>query len=1465
MPWISYDPVSIAASRRWHYNSTVDGLTTGARATTVFTPLSAGITASINYVMTSPLSFKADKNYYFETIVSNYDNTGSITKNTLRLRLGSYKTSGAYDLDFWQGPVKVIDYLFAPTSAYPVGTDVSTPIGTINLVSEQVLQFFSKPTADFTTERVNTNELNNGYGVATFYAGREFSDKNNNGATSYPNDASFIKEFKISELDFQVQGWAVQKERNFGVDVAEPGVIGWVYDSGTYSWRTWSTQSGVFRNAMGPNTSYSTKASALYGDPDISIVIASQSYSINNFIAKELTNGELFNISFNMIFSTQSGISPMRLYLDNQLPTTYTRAPQRGLLIATFTQSNSYNFYNLNGGQYLYFVGSTVSEIGLAQTGVRVDIGNFSITTGYSETDNNEQFAFQSSVDPYAEPTTLSIIGASSSSSYETVSITNQTVHETNSGPVGAKKMTYTPQNPTRSFGQVAVRGALVRGLDDSVGFPINTGSGFSTVGFFSNVIGTVSNLSQLYAKVGNGRFNAGVWENGVWNSGWRVDENVYEFNDISLSFNLRTENVRWRIQVEGSTYSVSKFEIGDRVSIGNIVAVDINDNRKLLKNYFTIVNKNDTTLIVEVDNAFPVRRIEKDSPNHKILITKNVWLNGGFLNGYFEGIWNDGLFKGYPLITEMYNTHWIDGRFDGGHFYSTKPSYVFDDTYYYNGYVGLTGATAHGLLTGDLITIDKSDKSVNPQYDGDHKITEIVDEYLAVTDILWGDNTTNESGVVTRRTATGLIQNFTFYDNNYSTLTSRETRLLKELWRYGSWIDVNFSDQSTTNINSSRIYNNSSTTNFLQWRDRQKFGIGDYGVLNLHGFITEDVLSSTSYFRGLDSVSKRAYSLGTKYEIYQDFLGEVSNFNNPFNSNIEEGNLDNFYADGWTWSFSGIAGGTYSYVNLFVKGNSSGQTVASQNFPPVWNNITFANTIEDSFGLLISTSSTPYEWQVSTTGEFGINLYLPAKFETTATCNPGLEGGLDNDYLYITGNITVGKIRILRYRNNTTTVLTEKTIKTSGSDFSNVGTSQYAKGESTATFEVHKILEVDWKGELQSGDKIRVQFQSCDSRVTSYNQGGPWRGSGFEQGFALNDNIDTVDADWLLKDDRTLTISNAGVNNSTGYNFRRTTDGTLLVEHLEDSYHSLTLNNTLIDIPRNRYSMIEFDLLQSPDSLYNPIGESYSFHFTDLYNFTTFINSDLSYSSTVAFPGVPYRPERTTGSASLVKENPTSKTVHWSGIDYTKTANTKKVEYFYNRPGLDLGLLAEQQSIFRDQVHELDNIKFYEVDMIPFFQYTTEEYVDRSVKIPYQGRAPFIDYTDADFSFVENIDLGLDSIELQETNQTFVSSQNNQIIFNPPAIGVGSSSGGSSTSGGSGPFIRSDRRFKTSIEKVSQSISGINIYNFRYIDTPEKVYQGVIAQELLDTQFESALELHSDGLYRVDYSKIDVEFKQIC
>ena len=71
-----------------------------------------------------------------------------------------------------------------------------------------------------------------------------------------------------------------------------------------------------------------------------------------------------------------------------------------------------------------------------------------------------------------------------------------------------------------------------------------------------------------------------------------------------------------------------------------------------------------------------------------------------------------------------------------------------------------------------------------------------------------------------------------------------------------------------------------------------------------------------------------------------------------------------------------------------------------------------------------------------------------------------------------------------------------------------------------------------------------------------------------------------------------------------------------------------------------------------------------------------------------------------------------------------------------------------------------------------------------------------------------------------------------------------------------------SDRRLKKDIKLVSISPSGLKIYNFKYKDTKFGVgkFQGVMSDEIPN----NAVVSHEDGFDRVDYSKLDVEFKAI-
>jgi len=71
-----------------------------------------------------------------------------------------------------------------------------------------------------------------------------------------------------------------------------------------------------------------------------------------------------------------------------------------------------------------------------------------------------------------------------------------------------------------------------------------------------------------------------------------------------------------------------------------------------------------------------------------------------------------------------------------------------------------------------------------------------------------------------------------------------------------------------------------------------------------------------------------------------------------------------------------------------------------------------------------------------------------------------------------------------------------------------------------------------------------------------------------------------------------------------------------------------------------------------------------------------------------------------------------------------------------------------------------------------------------------------------------------------------------------------------------------SDRKLKKNIKLIGYSPSGLKIYAFEYINKKfgEYIYQGVMSDEIP----QHAVVKHRDGYDMVDYSKIDVNFKQI-
>lgn len=664
-----------------------------------------------------------------------------------------------------------------------------------------------------------------------------------------------ITNFEQVQLDFSILGYSYYKR---GDSILQPSVknsLGWVYekDNDIYFWYDYVSGS--------PSSIAEAKSRGYFPVGGENTNKKSDiGYRLNNALYKFIpyTN---FNLSF--LYKNVSN-KPLNIYLSSQAPSfipadwsqiqtnTYT-IPTGSILLATITQSvvNGFssleyeipiNFFGVNGNKYLIFVGGFAGASSSSPTYSAIYIKNLKVDGGYHP-GNNRQYLMS-------------------------------------------------------NFASYSV---ITQGL---------TGATYSFLIGFGNTINATSSLinpglNQIFSKIGNGLFNAGIWENGVWNSGWRVDKNMYEFYNVSRYFNYNRTK-RWRVQIIGPEKSIEKFNISDNVAISNIVAIDINEKRHIIKGYFSIINKTKDSIIVEFDSNFPLRRIEKDSEYHRIYVTKNVWLSGGFLNGYFTGIWNYGLFKGYPLITEMYDSHWLDGFFDGGHFYSkryTIPNFV--NTLFDSGFVGLTFSSPHSLAVGDIITIDKTDKSINPQYDGEHIITKVVNDYHVVTDISFGiDSLQDEDGSVSVELSSGLLQRVDFKSNNISNVTSISGAESSSIFIYNSWLDVVFDSSYATNIGKPQSYLN-------------KLSKKSYSENNLYGYITRDVLESNSRFRDSFSNTERSYKLGTKYKIFSDFIGDSGNFLEDFGNAFADGSIDKtiFLKYGWTYSSQTPTSITFSRI----------------------------------------------------------------------------------------------------------------------------------------------------------------------------------------------------------------------------------------------------------------------------------------------------------------------------------------------------------------------------------------------------------------------------------------------------------------------------------------------------------------------------------------------------------------------
>jgi len=423
--------------------------------------------------------------------------------------------------------------------------------------------------------------------------------------------------------------------------------------------------------------------------------------------------------------------------------------------------------------------------------------------------------------------------------------------------------------------------------------------------------LSVVSGSYLVPLTFGNGLFKSGIWENGVWNNGWRKDDYVKPF--IFTTAIPMVDGNTWNItlhalgDISTLTNSIQSFVVGDKVSIGNIISIDKNNSRKLLKNYYRIISKDFTSITCQVIVNFPIINIEVDSTNHINYITKNIWLSGVFLNGYFTGVWNNGLVKGRPYLTLLENTHWIDGEFNGGHFKGLTTSIIYDSL-------------------SNLIA------NVGTEKLGRQDVGEYIKNKFDVN-----------SDLDTISYNQSLVQNFNFndmYDVNSGTGSDA---------RYDSWIDLNYYTYTRTNLNKDSIRYASYSIVQYGVTVSSEFFVYDY---NLYGSPTLDVLSSYSTLTNYDSSNQVVYKLGHKYQKNENFIPDDGNFNKPISTHISFVGDSNFIDNGWSMFDNLVFSGTWSWPTDY---ESNVGLASSKRLRFVGNSVTGTGTYPYSYGRTFS------------------------------------------------------------------------------------------------------------------------------------------------------------------------------------------------------------------------------------------------------------------------------------------------------------------------------------------------------------------------------------------------------------------------------------------------------------------------------------------------------------------------------
>lgn len=127
--------------------------------------------------------------------------------------------------------------------------------------------------------------------------------------------------------------------------------------------------------------------------------------------------------------------------------------------------------------------------------------------------------------------------------------------------------------------------------------------------------------------------------------------------------------------------------------------------------------------------------------------------------------------------------------------------------------------------------------------------------------------------------------------------------------------------------------------------------------------------------------------------------------------------------------------------------------------------------------------------------------------------------------------------------------------------------------------------------------------------------------------------------------------------------------------------------------------------------------------------------------------------------------------------------------------------------------------------------------------------------FDDAVRRWQDKVNINQAQYAMRQQGAKNINSYGDSMNSSLTSMGSGMGSGGGMSAGGG---VMSDKRLKHNYHIIGKSKSGINIYEFSYLGSNTR-YQGVMADEV-----PQAAIVTDDGFLAVDYSKIDVQFKQL-